>query len=321
MSQQVSSAETATTPPYWEEPAVELSSVSVVFGHTTALRDVSVSFLKGKTTAVIGPAGSGKSTLLRAAAGIIPIDAGEVRHFSSPIDSLNRREAAAHKRLIGFVFQDAALWQNMSIRRNLALPLEFHYPNISQADVDAKTDEALRRVRFRGNPDLRPATLSAGQAKLVAFARATILDPEILFLDEPTTFLDENAYRNVVELLEVMRRNGRTLIMVTHNSEVTHRIADRIVLVDEGTVESTGRTRQILEASDERTQQLLHAAVFSELEDAPDAPAEGFSQADDATTDQNPVRPASRSESSQQASCSTPEHLPKEAANDGGGPR
>ncbi len=214
--------------------ALSTQNVIVAFEDFTPVRGISVDITPGKTVAVMGRSGSGKSTFIKAAAGIIPVTSGTVRVFDRVLGPLTNRELLRLRKTCGFVFQDAALWQNMSVYRNLALPLEQHYPDLTKSERDRKIRNAIDRIKFTDDLNLRPASLSAGEAKLVAFARAVLTEPELLILDEPTTFVDRTGVDRILGFLRELKESGTTLVIVSHNATVVSQLADEIMVIDEG---------------------------------------------------------------------------------------
>ncbi len=214
--------------------ALNTQDLVVEFENFTPVRGISVKIREGSTVAVMGRSGSGKSTFIKAASGVIPATSGEVRIFGRLLGPLNNRELRRLRKVCGFVFQDAALWQNMSVYRNLALPLEQHYPELSNAERDKKIRRAVERIRFTDDLNLRPASLSAGEAKLVAFVRAILTEPKLLILDEPTTFVDRTGVDRILSMLRQLKDDGTTLVVVSHNATVVSQLADEIIVIDEG---------------------------------------------------------------------------------------
>jgi len=212
---------------------VVVDMVDVVKGYpgVRALDRVSVAFVAGTFTAVMGPSGSGKSTLLHCAAGLDRPDSGEVRLGGEPIGRLREPKLTeTRRRLVGFVFQSYNLLDSLSVWHNVLLP-----QRLAGVRADrAWAREVLRRVGLTGRENDRPAQLSGGQRQRVAIARALAGRPQVIFADEPTGALDLAAGREVLGLLrEAVDDLGTTVIMVTHDP-ATAAWADRVVFLADG---------------------------------------------------------------------------------------
>ncbi|NGO11975.1 ABC transporter ATP-binding protein [Streptomyces sp. HC44] len=218
--------------------AIKLRSVSRRYGSgggtVTALDQVSLSFPQGTFTAVMGPSGSGKSTLLQCAAGLDRPTSGSVTVGGTELTGLSETKLTRLRReRIGFVFQAFNLLPSLTAEQNVTLPLRL----AGRRPAKAQVQEVLRQVGLGDRARHRPAELSGGQQQRVALARALITRPEVLFGDEPTGALDSRTGREVLALLRGMvDREGRTIIMVTHDP-VAASYADRVVLLVDGRVD------------------------------------------------------------------------------------
>lgn len=225
--------------------AIELSDISVFFGDYEVLRGASAAFPAGKTTLIMGKSGSGKSTLLKTAAGLVVPNRGRVRYGERDLARMTHAENLEFRRRCSFVFQDAALWANQSIYNNLSLPLAVHEEGLPKAESDRRVKDAVRRVGYTESLAYRPADLSMGEQKLVSIARALILEPELMFMDEPTTSLDEESVERVVSEFEARKAAGVTIIAVSHSPRVIARLADYICVVADGVVANFGPAEQV----------------------------------------------------------------------------
>ncbi len=200
----------------------------------TILDHVNLSVQAGEFVAILGPSGSGKSTLLALMAGLDRPTEGEVLLDGRPIHALSEDELARlRRRQIGFVFQSFQLLANLTARENVLLPLEL----AGREDAPGRADELLRAVGLGARGHHYPAQLSGGEQQRVALARAFALGPPVLLADEPTGNLDSATGEVVLELLERLRREeGSTLVLVTHDPAVASR-ADRLVHLKDGRVE------------------------------------------------------------------------------------
>jgi putative ABC transport system ATP-binding protein len=205
------------------------------FGSTEALRGVDVAIGAGEIVAVMGPSGSGKSTLLHVLAGILPPDEGSVTFDGVEIERLGEAERSRLRRTrFGFVFQFGQLIPELPAIENIALPLLLD--GRRRADAEALAAPWFGRLGLAGLEQRRPGELSGGQAQRVAIARAMVMEPDIVFADEPTGSLDSLAGEQVMELLtEAASASGATVILVTHEPRVAA-YAHREIVVRDGRV-------------------------------------------------------------------------------------
>ncbi len=195
---------------------------------------IDLSFEKGVTTALVGPSGGGKSSVLKLAAGLIVPTKGEAYYRGTAISTMTRAQNLAFRKDAAFVFQDSALWANQSLRQILELPLRIHFPRMTDKQRTERVIEVLAEVGYRKEIDIRPAALSMGEQKLIAFARAITCDPEILFLDEWTESLDDAAARRLVSIVKKRQKSGTTIVFVSHNFKVIRELAQRICMIVDG---------------------------------------------------------------------------------------
>jgi phospholipid/cholesterol/gamma-HCH transport system ATP-binding protein len=221
-------------------PELEIRGLSSVRGGYETLRDVSLELERGETLFCMGNAGSGKSTLLKTAAGICVPAGGEVLFRGTPLSRMGKREEEAFRKASGFAFQDAALWANQSIYENLALPIRLHESGWSEAEIERAAQKATELVGWKGNTRERPAELSLGERKLVGIARALILDPELIFMDEPTWGIDESSATRVSEILLGLKARGRSIIVSSAASDLVSSCADTVAVLINGVLAARG---------------------------------------------------------------------------------
>ncbi|NBF41010.1 MAG: ATP-binding cassette domain-containing protein [Spirochaetes bacterium] len=243
--------------------AISLRGVSLFSGTEAVFADVSISVPPGSTTLVMGPSGSGKSALLKVAAGLIPADTGTVTLLGSQLGTLAKPDERELRRRNGFVFQDAALWQNLTVFQNLALPLQYHGVTENAAEVASRVRAMAGDFGMQRRIDLRPAQLSAGERKMVSFLRAIILDPEVLFLDEPTSFVDHQGAELIIRRLRELKKRGTTMVASTHSAKISSQLADHLVVLDAGGVVAQGAFGDVVHAADRRVKEIL-SDVLSE---------------------------------------------------------
>ena len=231
------------------KPIISAYNIKKNFGQTHALSGVSLDVNPGVVLEIMGPSGSGKSTLLHSLASIINIDSGEIVFDGKRIDKLNDKDRSILRRTeFGFVFQFGQLVSELSVHDNVALPLLLN--GIKRKDAYKAAKSWIHKVGLQGKEDNLPGELSGGQAQRVAIARAMVIEPKILFADEPTGSLDSLNSEKVMELfIKTAKENGTTVIMVTHEPSIAA-YADREIIVRDGQISgklapSTKQTHKI----------------------------------------------------------------------------
>ena len=213
---------------------VEVRNVSLAYGATKVLHDISVTVEPGEFFALLGPSGSGKSTLLRLIAGFNQAQSGQVLVGGEDVSRV-----PPWKRDIGMVFQNYALWPHMTVAQNVAFGLEER--RFPRDAVRAKVRAALELVGLGAYADRRPGQLSGGQQQRVALARTIAIEPKVLLLDEPLSNLDAKLRVHMrSELLILQRKLGITTIFVTHDQEEALSISDRVAVLDAGVIQQIG---------------------------------------------------------------------------------
>ncbi|MDR3343474.1 MAG: ATP-binding cassette domain-containing protein [Treponema sp.] len=215
---------------------IELKHVSFSAQHKDIVRDVSHQFEAGKTTALVGPSGGGKSTVLKLSAGLLVPSKGTVRFRGQDVSFMNREQNLAFRREGAVVFQDSALWANQNLDQILELPLRIHFPRMTKPEREQRIQEVLTEVGYKKELSIRPAELSMGEQKLIAFARALLCQPWLLFLDEWTESLDDAAAHRLISIVQERQAAQHTIIFVTHNLSLIKRLADYILVISGGTL-------------------------------------------------------------------------------------
>ncbi len=232
-------------------PVIEVSHVSTRFGTAVVHRDVSLTVVRGEVFAIAGGNGCGKSTLLRAIIGLLTPTTGTIRLLGTDSRQLTHSNGSPLHRRFGVMFQHGALFSSMTLAENVAVPLREHTPLSAEAIRDIV---ALKIALVGLPPDSAikfPSELSGGMRRRAALARAIVMDPELLFLDEPTAGLDPMIAAGFDDLvLELKRLLGLTVVMVTHDLDSLWRIADRVAVLGEGQVLGLG-TMDALARSDD----------------------------------------------------------------------
>ena len=244
-----------------ETPAIEVAGLTCGYDGQTVLKEVSFSVKRGEVFFVIGGSGCGKSTLLRNLIGLhVPL-AGTVRFLGQPFTHADLAARRAMLKTFGVLYQGGALWSSLTLRQNVALPLEEYTP-LSPREVGELATLKLAQVGLTGFEDYYPSEISGGMKKRAGLARALALDPSIVFLDEPSAGLDPVTSRKLDELvLQVRETFGTTLVVVSHELASIYGIADRVIMLDraEQGIIAEGTPRELAERSrDPRVIDFLH---------------------------------------------------------------
>jgi ABC-type Fe3+/spermidine/putrescine transport system ATPase subunit len=219
--------------------AIAIDRVARAFGEVQAVRDVSVEIGDGEFFTLLGPSGCGKTTLLRMVAGFCELDRGAIRFGDRRIDTL-----PPHRRNTGMVFQNYAIFPNLTVGGNVAYGLRAR--RVPAAEIAERVQRALALVHLSGYAERWPHQLSGGQLQRVAIARALVVEPEVLLLDEPLSNLDARLRVDMRrEIRQLQRALGITAIYVTHDQEEALAISDRIAVMRDGRIEQIGAAEAI----------------------------------------------------------------------------
>lgn len=230
-----------------DDAPIVFEGVSKRFGALTVLDNVSLSFPKGQTTAVIGPSGTGKSVLLKHIVGLLHPDAGSVRVLG--VDMARARPDAiyATRKRLGMLFQDGALFDSLCVGDNIAFPLMQHRRDLSQRQQRERVEEVLEMVELPGLYDRATSALSGGQRKRVGLARAIVNEPEIVLFDEPNSGLDPMTSDAIDALIHTMKeRLGITFVVISHDIVGTINVADHIAMLYQGKLIAHGTTAEVV---------------------------------------------------------------------------
>ena len=227
------------------EPAVRFDHVTTVLGGRAVLDDVSFDIGAGEAVCVLGKSGTGKSVTLKTIMGLMTPDAGRVFVEGQEVTDAPRHELSEIRQKLGFLFQNAALFDSISVGENVAFPLRRH-TDYDDREIEEIVLEKLEQVGLAADYDKMPSQLSGGMKKRVGLARAMALDPPILLVDEPSAGLDPITADEIDDLLcELRDDRGTTLVVVTHNIPSARKIARRLLVLDKGRIVAEGTADEL----------------------------------------------------------------------------
>ena len=228
---------------------LRLESVEAAYGSVKVLNGIDLDVEKGEVVSLIGPSGSGKSTLLRVLVGLNKPLSGRVVLEGQPIDYANRKSLRAARDHFAIVFQQYNLFQNMTVLKNVTIaPVKIKKWDARQVEKDAVA--LLEKVGLGDKIKAYPDELSGGQQQRVAIARALALRPDILLLDEVTSALDPELVTEVLDTIRLLSKEGRTMIIVSHEMAFVKEIADKVVFMDLGKIVESGTPEGIMDHPD-----------------------------------------------------------------------
>jgi len=230
-------------------PVVAVENVYKSFDSYKVLNGISLSVNRGETLAVLGRSGTGKSVLLRLIIGLDRPDSGAIRIHGQAIAGLALDRMGEIRKKMGFLFQQAALYDSLTVQENVAFPLEHHRRDMAKSERADRVKQLLAEVGLERDIDKMPSDISGGMQKRVGLARALALEPEILLLDEPTAGLDPISSAEINELILKLQRERRMAsIVVTHDLHSASTIAGRLALLNEGDVVIEGTFEDLQES-------------------------------------------------------------------------
>jgi len=237
--------------------AVAFQHVSKSFSAKQVLRDISFEVAPGEALCILGRSGTGKSVTLKLIVSLLKPDQGEIRVDQDEITHLDESHISRVRRKMGFLFQDAALFDSLTLYENLALPLR-RLTDKSREEVDSVIDRVLHQVGLAGDKKKMPAELSGGMRKRAGLARALVLEPKILLADEPSSGLDRITASEIDDLLlQQKAERNTTLIVVTHDVRGARRVADRIAVLDQGKLVALGPAAEVEHSENEVARNLV----------------------------------------------------------------
>lgn len=257
-------------PPGGPKAVIEVENLVTHYGERMILKGVSMQVLENEIMVIMGGSGSGKSTLLRHLMALEEKTLGTMRILDKDIDQITRQEFLDVRKKLGVAFQSGALFSSMTVGENIMLPLYEH------TSLDAMTMEIMARMKLEvvelsGFENLMPSELSGGMIKRAAFARAIVMDPKVLFCDEPSAGLDPVVASALDDLILDMRDAMQmSIVVVTHELDSAFKIADRITILDRGEILMIGTVEEVLASKSDRVQALLNRTPEEDTMDPDD---------------------------------------------------
>ena len=240
---------------------IRLLNVTKSFDSQVVLRNMNLDIPTGKITSIIGPSGEGKSVLLKHMIGLLKPDSGEVVADGEVISSMRGSNLNRAREKFGMLFQNAALFDSMTVFENVAFPLE-EKTRLSPAEIRDRVHEALAHVGLKGIDKKYPDMLSGGMKKRVGLARALLLNPKIILFDEPTTGLDPIICRAIHQLIrDTHRRFGYTAVIVSHEIPEIFEISDQVAMLYRGQIIEQGKARDIQRSSHPVVRQFINGSL------------------------------------------------------------
>jgi len=244
---------------------LEINNMKKNFGNLEVIKDISLSVNEGEVLSIIGPSGSGKSTVLRCATMLEIMDSGELIYLGESAahnDAEGKSVYASKKELkqihkyFGLVFQSFNLFPHYTVMKNIT-DAPIHIDKISKKEADERAMALLKKLGLEDKKDAYPYQLSGGQQQRVSIARALALQPKILFFDEPTSALDPELTGEVLKVIKELAKEKMTMIIVTHEMQFAKELSDRIIFMEDGTVQGEGTPEEIFNTANPRIKDFI----------------------------------------------------------------
>jgi phospholipid/cholesterol/gamma-HCH transport system ATP-binding protein len=239
-------------------PAIRLRGLTKSFGEQKVLDRIDLEVARGETMTILGRSGTGKSVMLKLIIGLQKPDGGEIELNGEEITSLRLDDLNRVRKTVGFLFQSAALYDSLNVEENVAFPLRRH-TRMDDDQRQTRVRELLARVGMEEAARKMPSDISGGMKKRVGLARALALDPEIMLLDEPTAGLDPITAAEINELIrELQKEREVSSVVVTHDIRSLRTVADRVALLNEGSIVIEGTLEDLKQSNDEFVSKFMH---------------------------------------------------------------
>lgn len=234
-------------------PTIEIKNLHKTFGTDNhVLKGINLTVNKGEDLVILGKSGTGKSITIKCIVGLIKADKGVIKVLGEDITTLSTQDLNKIRVKVGFLFQNAALYDSMSVRENLDFTLRRHFTALTESEINSEINEVLESVGLAEAIDKMPSELSGGMRKRIGLARTLILKPEIILYDEPTTGLDTITSKEISELiLRIQKERKTSSIIITHDMACAKLTADRIMILKDGVIYAEGTYTELENSNDE----------------------------------------------------------------------
>ncbi len=237
----------------YTDTVISIRGLKKSFADQQVLRGVDLDLYQGENLVVLGRSGTGKSVLIKIISGLLKADAGSVKILGEDVTTISEQRLQEIRLNIGFSFQNSALYDSMTVRKNLEFPLVRNQRNLSSAEINTAVETVLDAVGLSQTINQMPSELSGGQRKRIGIARTLILQPQIMLYDEPTAGLDPITCIEINDLInEVQERFKTSSIIITHDLTCAKTTGDRIALLLEGQFQRQGTFNEVFDTDDER---------------------------------------------------------------------
>jgi phospholipid/cholesterol/gamma-HCH transport system ATP-binding protein len=241
---------------------ITIKNLKKSFNGFQVLRGVNLVIPEGKTTFIMGQSGTGKSVLLKHLVGLLSPDEGEIWFESRDLTKLSEKEWQEVRKKIGYLFQEGALFDSMTVGENVAFPLIEH-AKLPEKEIERKVDELLSAVGLLEAKNKYPSELSGGMKKRAALARTLALHPQVILFDEPTTGLDPILQRSILDLImEVKNRFNLTCVIISHDVPLALKYGDQIAFLHEGVIAQIGSPEEIINSNHPFVRKFLDSALI-----------------------------------------------------------
>jgi phospholipid/cholesterol/gamma-HCH transport system ATP-binding protein len=237
----------------YKNPVITIRGLEKSFGDYEVLRGIDLDLYQGENLVVLGRSGTGKSVLIKVISGLLKSDKGEVKVLGCNMNTITDKELQELRVRIGFSFQNSALYDSMTVRKNLEFPLVRNRKSLTRKEINSSVENVLDAVGLSQTINQMPSELSGGQRKRIGIARTLILNPEVMLYDEPTAGLDPITCIEINDLInEVQQRFHTSSIIITHDLTCAKSTGDRVAMLLDGQFQRVGSFEEVFNTIDER---------------------------------------------------------------------
>ncbi len=262
MMEKIVSDKTTTTKPNPGEPVISVTGLRKSFGDNHVLQGFNLTLNRGENLVVLGKSGSGKSVLIKCIVGLLQPDEGSINVLGKDVTGLSHQELDEIRVKIGFLFQNSALYDSMTVRENLEFPMRRHWSELTPEESLEIVSEALSNVGLLHAMDMMPSELSGGMRKRIGLARTLIMKPEIVLYDEPTTGLDSVTGTEIAQLmLDLQSKYKTSSIIISHDMHVAKVTSNRVIVLMDGMNYAEGTFDQLSRSDDPKVKQFFQTII------------------------------------------------------------